>query len=408
MLEIRDFPGRQEDERIELFVRSHELYLLWRLLPPLLFAFIAFAVSVALTNTFHEDLLLLTLIILLISIPPLLWLFWRFSLWYYDYFIITNRRVVDFTRKPFIYETRNETQLSRVQDVLVVFPNPVCLLFNFGNVLVQTAGMAGQLTFRYAARPHQVQARLLDLVGQTRGPRRESGPLDQLVGALRQSLEPSPPAVSTAPSQSTPASSDGGVPPSRRQPRTFRDMFFYHPVEGANPQTWRKHWWVLLKAISPSIIPLGLALGFFVLLPIPISRLVAAAVFVIGVFYLAWQTADWYNDAYIITDDRIVDIEKVPLTSEQRREAQLTLIQDVSYVQPNFTARLLGFGNVLVQTAARTGAFTFENVPNPRQVQREIFTRWERARQPQRTPASAETAREFIELWDRYHEAKHK
>jgi uncharacterized membrane protein YdbT with pleckstrin-like domain len=407
MLEIRDFSDRREGERVEFFVRSSAWYLAWQLLPPFLLTAVAFVLAVILPGLVTLGAVGTLLVTLFLLAPPLLWLAWSFSLWYYDYFIITNIRVLDFVKKPFIYERRNEAMLNRVQDVQVVFPNPLTTTLNIGHVYVQTAGMAGRLSFRYAANPNTVQARLLHLVAHAQRPRTAPEPLGQLVEVMRQTVEPSPPGMSAGGAAPAPELTGGQTQLPQPRSRTVHDLFFYSPVSGENPITWHKHWWILLKAILLPTVLVALILGLFVLVPNSIVRLVTAMLFLADLLYLGWQIVDWYNDVYIITDDRIVDIEKVPLISEDRREARLTMIQDVNYLQPNFLARTLNFGDVIVETAAKTGAFTFCNVPNPREVQREIFARWERTRQPP-SGASAETAQEFVNWLDRYHEMKHK
>jgi hypothetical protein len=407
MLEIRDFSDRREGERVEFFVRSSAWYLAWQFLPPFLLTGLAFVLAVVIPGFITLGAAGTILITLFLLTPPLLWLAWRFSLWYYDYFIITNVRILDFVRKPFIYEQRNEAMLNRIQDVQVVFPNPLTVTLNVGHVYVQTAGMAGRLSFRYAANPNAVQARILHLVAQAQRPRAQPEPLGQLVEAIRQSVEPLPPGMSPGGSAPAPELTDGQTKLPQPRSRTVSDLIFYSPVSGTNPITWRKHWWVLLKAVFLPAFFAVLILGLFVFMPNAIVRLFTAVLFFADLLYLGWQIVDWYNDVYIITDDRIVDIEKVPLISEDRREARLSMIQDVNYLQPNFIARTLGFGNVIVETAAKTGAFTFSSVPNPREVQREIFARWERTRQPQ-SGTSAQTAQEFVNWLDRYHEMKHK
>ena len=72
-----------------------------------------------------------------------------------------------------------------------------------------------------------------------------------------------------------------------------------------------------------------------------------------------WEATDWSNDLYIVTRDRIIDVEKHPLKlSEERREASLGMIQNVSLRMPSIFANLFQYGDVLVQTAG-AGEFTF-------------------------------------------------
>ena len=407
MLEMTDFPGRQEGEPIDMFVRGHLLYLLWRLLTPTVLLMAALAAGVLALRLFPAVPAGAIFLGLWLVFFLALWVAWRFALWYYDYFIITDRRVIDFVRRPFISEKRNEAQLSRIQDVRVVFPDPLATMLNYGHVIVQTAGMTGPLEFRYAPRPGRLQARLLELVAQ-QGSRAEAGPLGQVIEALRTSLDAQQ--SGTATGTSPQASGPSAKPPTSSQgtSRSLRGLVFVPPPPGANFRIWRKHWLILVRVAFRPAVVIAVALGLWVLVPVQIIHAIAIGLLIVGLLYLAWQAADWFNDVYVVTEDRIIDIEKVPFVKEDRREARLTMIQDVNYSQPNFVARLFNFGDVVIQTAGRTGAFTFSNVPKPREVQQEIFRRWERARLAPRAPISAEAAQDFVGLLDRHHEMRHK
>ena len=66
---------------------------------------------------------------------------------------------------------------------------------------------------------------------------------------------------------------------------------------------------------------------------------------------------------------RLAQTGKSPLLEKaypimQRREASLGMIQNVHFEVPHVIAGLLGYGNVVVQTAG-AGEFTFTGVPNP-------------------------------------------
>ena len=141
-------------------------------------------------------------------------------------------------------------------------------------------------------------------------------------------------------------------------------------------------------------------LGFVPWLVVPLAMIIVG-----GVWNL-WNVLDWQNDLYILTNDRIIDLEKVPLISEDRREARLQQIQDVHYVMPGFINRLLDFGDVEVETAGRGGGFTFRSVPHPRQVQAEIFARVDQVRKSagMRWTASGRRATCSRVLY-RYHQA---
>lgn len=110
-----------------------------------------------------------------------------------------------------------------------------------------------------------------------------------------------------------------------------------------------------------------------------VSRAFARAV---SIVYFAWlffvslwlalNSIDWRNDIYILTPDRIIDQVRFPLLYDQRTEARLDQVQNVRY-QQGFWGGLLGFGDVTVETAGRTQAVVFVEVPNPLDIQRTIF-----------------------------------
>ena len=121
-------------------------------------------------------------------------------------------------------------------------------------------------------------------------------------------------------------------------------------------------------------------------------------------FWLWWEYTDWGNDVYIVTNERIIDVEKKPLfMAEERREASLGMVQNVNVRIPGPIAYFLGYGHVYIFTAAEIGLFDFLFVPHPREVQAEIFRRIEayRAREAQRRAAQRQA--EMADWFEVYH-----
>jgi hypothetical protein len=151
--------------------------------------------------------------------------------------------------------------------------------------------------------------------------------------------------------------------------------------------TWRKHW---LFLITTTLIPFLLAsvcgtmalIGWFSppdwLGPVaPYFPAIAISGLVVTFGWFFWRINDWANDLYVVTHDRIIDINRHPLfLYESRREASLGVIQNVAFKQNSLFAKVFNYGDVIVQTAG-PGTFTFLHVPNPREVQREVFHRME-------------------------------
>jgi len=84
--------------------------------------------------------------------------------------------------------------------------------------------------------------------------------------------------------------------------------------------------------------------------------------------YLFEKFLSWFFNMTIITDERIVDIDFVNLTSKKVSDADLDKIQDVSFTNAGAIGTIFNYGDVLVQTAAEVSEFIFERVPDPAEV----------------------------------------
>jgi hypothetical protein len=73
-------------------------------------------------------------------------------------------------------------------------------------------------------------------------------------------------------------------------------------------------------------------------------------------------------------------------------------------VVPNPLATLLGFGDVVIETAADSGRFTFYGVPHPRDVHEEIFARMEARKAAAARAGDERRAEEMAEWFRAYHQ----
>lgn len=119
----------------------------------------------------------------------------------------------------------------------------------------------------------------------------------------------------------------------------------------------------------------------FVIFPVVLPRL-AAVVFLPAGYYvvgsLAWYVVTfgfaiagflrWFFNIYIVTNERIVDIDFVHLLYKQFSEARLTNIQDITYKTGGIVDTMFNMGNVHIQTAGETPNFEFMSVPNPEKI----------------------------------------
>jgi len=79
--------------------------------------------------------------------------------------------------------------------------------------------------------------------------------------------------------------------------------------------------------------------------------------------FLVW--IDYYFDVWIITNERIVNIEQKGLFTRRISELRFSRIQDVTASVNGLVPTILNFGDVHVQTAAEEERFTFRQVGDP-------------------------------------------
>jgi len=92
----------------------------------------------------------------------------------------------------------------------------------------------------------------------------------------------------------------------------------------------------------------------------------AAGLFgLVGLAAAVWKWIDWGNDYYIVTDRRVVRLEKIVGLYDNRQEAPLRMILSVSTSSSLF-GRMYGFGDVVIRSY--TGQITFPNVANSREM----------------------------------------
>jgi hypothetical protein len=106
---------------------------------------------------------------------------------------------------------------------------------------------------------------------------------------------------------------------------------------------------------------------------------IAGFLSLIAVALLAlWFYIDWENDYYIVTNQRVVWLEKVIGIYESRQESPLNTILSVA-VETTQLGRILDYGDVIVRTWV--GRIPFNEVSHPEQAQDMIEEYWERTKE---------------------------
>jgi hypothetical protein len=143
----------------------------------------------------------------------------------------------------------------------------------------------------------------------------------------------------------------------------------------------RKHIVILLQNIGLPVFLLLIPLVLFYAWFAVVQSLVVVIAAVVSLLFLAawisWLVVDWGNDYYIVTNQRVVWLEKVVGIYDSRQESALSTVLSVG-VEANPLGRILDYGNVIVRTFV--GRIPFSHVDHPHQAARMIEEYWMRTR----------------------------
>lgn len=76
----------------------------------------------------------------------------------------------------------------------------------------------------------------------------------------------------------------------------------------------------------------------------------------------------WFYNVFIVTSQRVVDIDYSDIVVHNIAVTDLSHVQDVNYTQSGFISTFFNVGNVFIQTAGDERNFEALNVPKPRRA----------------------------------------
>jgi uncharacterized membrane protein YdbT with pleckstrin-like domain len=136
----------------------------------------------------------------------------------------------------------------------------------------------------------------------------------------------------------------------------------------------RAHWITVIKPALVFFLALVLLVLSFVLLKkdatiAPVAHLVCAALAVVAAGYFGYF--EWFRrcDLWAVTNLRVVD--EMGIFKRFSKESPLDKINNLSYDQ-SLLGRILGYGDVEIQTAAEDGATIYRKVAKPKQLKETI------------------------------------
>lgn len=394
-------PWREEGECVTAFVRRNNFFLWARILPPVILgAIVAVIAGTSYLLDPHAWILALSLGALLIGGGTAAWLGVD---WGNDYFVLTNRRAVILEKVILLYESRQESPLEAILGT-GIDSTFIGRWMGFGNLYIKT--YTGSMTFKNASEP-QALLRLVDHLRHRARKERERKEQNHIREALQQRLN--------HPDRQPPAGrprTDGVEVSSSGLMEALANLFRLKQTVG-NSFVYRTHWiFVLLKTALPSLIMFIAGVVIMLRYWGGLEGISAATVYMVGFSvamagWLFWiyEFLDWRNDIYVITPDQIADINRKPMGKEDRREAPIKNIQSINFQRKGLPALILNYGTVNIQIGNEK--FTFDNVYNPSEVQRQLFKKF-LAYQENSQAAEREQMADWLEAYQELTTEPHK
>jgi uncharacterized membrane protein YdbT with pleckstrin-like domain len=167
---------------------------------------------------------------------------------------------------------------------------------------------------------------------------------------------------------------------SRRQARQMNPDWL-RKTEGVQLIARKHPFFVVLNLVGPAIAFLAVAAIFTYLYlaeaQSTVPFLCAGGLLGAAGLWAVWNVLDWSNDYYLVTNQRVVWLERVAAFYDSRQEAPLSTLLSVG-VKTSQAGRIFGYGNVEVRTY--TGVINFRRISHPERVADLIDDLWQRAR----------------------------
>ncbi len=161
----------------------------------------------------------------------------------------------------------------------------------------------------------------------------------------------------------------------------------------------RPHW---IALVLPSVVTLLVVAGFALAVAYGPDEgtgrsIVVWGALAVGVLILIWYPlrafVAWATSNFAVTTDRVIHREG--FIAKRSMEIPLEAINDVRF-QQSILERIVGAGDLIIQSASEYGRNVFANIRNPEHVQRTIYQQGERNKermyQGRQTPTSSPSA----------------
>ncbi len=421
---LPSFDWVRDEERVVFWARRHWMNLLHRIGAPAMLFLLTSPVYV-LAGPIEEDLISWILYVFLGTFHLLLITFgaWSYVNWRDDYFVLTDQRIVHSERVWPFRELFEEGSLENVEDMYVVQSGFLANAFDYGDIILQTAGERVEIDLNAVDKPSRLRKLIFRQLE-----RRQTQEILLLREKIQEKLErrlqgeSEQPDVAPEPEPTyvdrRERLSDTRFPPLFLA-RAFLRYFFpaaWTVSEDGSTIYWRRYW-------LPGLFQHGWVMGVW--LTWTVAGLLLFGLWenirdwTLVLFWLSgdavlfglvlWFIEDWRNDYFELTPSRIILVYQKPLLLERsRREAQLENIENITSSIPSVWARIFKYGHVMLETAGTEAGFSLEWVRHPERVSAEISRRQQELFERQQEQEAQRRQEEMLRWFDVYDTLRHR
>lgn len=164
------FENQEENEKVLLFIRKDLITNLPWLIGGIFFAALPLVITPFLIY-FHIPLSFIPQKFLMVFsifyyLLVVIYFFINFITWYFNLDLVTEKRIIDVDFEGLVYKNISTTKITLVQDVSYAQVGVMRTIFNFGDVLVQTAGTIDNFKFAAVPKPEDAVHVIENLIGK--------------------------------------------------------------------------------------------------------------------------------------------------------------------------------------------------------------------------------------------------
>lgn len=145
----------------------------------------------------------------------------------------------------------------------------------------------------------------------------------------------------------------------------------------------------ILTLSSPVVFFWGMWVGSL------IALITSVMAFVIGLVWLIWNWLDWGNDYYIVTNQRVIWLEKIIGIFDSRQEANLAEVKSIDAQTDVVVQSVFDYGHVKVNTIF--GGVALDFTPYPTQAKLLIEELWQRSKRDEEKRAKDRLRKAIVE-----------